>query len=354
MSKCVVMIGTDLRAPGGMTAVVQAYRQAGLFERWPVWYLGTFHHNRTGNKLKVALLCLLRFLGLLLTRRVRGLHAHVAARGSFWRKSIFLLLARWASVPTILHLHDGSFPAWYAEKLGPGRRWLVRWMLRSVDRVVVLSEGWAGRIAQIEPAARLAVVHNPVLLPRGSPQPEAGEVLFLARLWPEKGIYDLLDAAAQLVAKGVHLRLVCAGDGDKAAVSRRAQELGLSAHLSLPGWIESERKAELLSRAAVFVLPSYFEGVPIGVLEAMAWGVPVLASDVGGIAEAMGAEAGICFSAGDVPALAQGMERLLADAALRARMGAAGRERVERCFAAEHVVDQVDKLYRELGFSGAR
>lgn len=344
----IVMLGTDLRSPGGITAVVQAYVDGGLMQQWPLRYLATYHVAGVRNKLGTAAAALWRFCGWVLMGRVAAVHAHVAARGSFWRKSLFLLIGGFAGARTVFHLHDGSFPSWYAGR-SVGAQWLVRWVLRRMDRVVVLTDGWRVPIAAIEPTARLAVLRNPVVLPQQSASPLPGVVLFLGRLWPEKGIYDLLAAAATLQDRCPDLHLVCGGDGDLEQVRLQVQEQGLAGRVSLPGWVDGAEKARLFASASVFVLPSYFEGLPMAVLEAMAWGVPVIASRVGGVPEALGDDAGLMFPAGDVQALAAQLYRVLADPVLRSKMGAAGQRRVADLFQRDQVLADVGAIYAQLG-----
>ncbi|MEJ6006634.1 glycosyltransferase family 4 protein [Paucibacter sp. AS339] len=348
----IVMMGTDMRAPGGMTACVQSYQAAGLFERWDIRYLPSFYRKKTANKLWMAAQALLRFSAWLLMNRVAGLHVHAAARGSLWRKAMFVCLARWRGVPTVFHLHDGSFPAWYEQELSPKSQAAVRWVLRSADRVVVLSEGWGEALRRIEPAARIHPIQNPVMIPAAElAHAESGRILFLGRLWPEKGIYELLEAMAQLLRRWPQLELVCAGDGDLAAVQARIQTLGLQGRVRLTGWLDEQQKNQELARASLFVLPSYFEGVPIGILEAMAWSVPVVASDVGGVAEALNGEAGLLCAPGDVPSLVLAMSQVLENPELAQSLGRAGRARVLKVHDMHRVVDRLSGLYMELGLT---
>lgn len=347
-AKSIVMLGTDLRAPGGMTAVARSYVAGGLFDRWQITYVSTYFQPTTWCRLQTAARALLHFLWLVLTRRVSAVHAHVAARGSFWRKSIFLLIGSSVRIPTIFHLHDGSFPAWFHSRSRSAQA-LVRFILRRMDLVCVLTDNWQVVLRTIEPTANYVVLENPVALPQETSRRVQGEILFLARLWPEKGIYDLLTAISQLVPRYPHLKLICAGDGDSIRVMRKASELGIADHLTLPGWVEGEEKNKLLRTASVFVLPSYFEGLPIGILEAMAHGIPVVATSVGGIPEALGTSAGLLFEPGDVSSLATCLEALLSDSDRLAAMGNAGRTRAQQKFAVETVLDKLDGIYSQLG-----
>jgi glycosyltransferase involved in cell wall biosynthesis len=346
--RCLVMLGTDFTAPGGITAVVRAYRDGGLFEQWPVLFLATYKLDSTSDKLRAAAAALVQFGKLLLRREVACVHAHVAARGSFWRKSLFLVLGHIGGARTIFHLHDGSFPAWYDAR-SSWVRFIVRRVLCRMDRVIVLSTVMESWVNGIEPAATTVVIGNPVDLP---PEPAArfpGKLLFLGRLWREKGVYDLLDALALLNQAGLHFELVCAGDGDLDGVRQKARELGIGDMVTLPGWVEGEAKAALLQSTSVFVLPSYFEGLPIGVLEAMAHGIPVVATDVGGIPDAIGSQAGILVKPGDINALAAAMTTLLSNRALQTQMGAAGRRRIAAEFETSKVLEKIGAMYTGLG-----
>lgn len=350
-AKVILMLGTDLASPGGITAVVSAYLEGGLMQQWPVQYLATFRRDRLADKVLTAARALLVMVGLLARGKVAVVHTHSAARASFWRKSLFLLLGKWAGARTVLHIHSGLFPDYYEKACGRLRKPIVRWILRSMDRVVVLSSGWQVRLKAIEPAARLVVIPNPAMsaaLPRDR---RAGEILFLGRLRQDKGIDDLVDAAAMLLRDWPQAYFVCAGDGDRNRLGARLNALGIADRFSFPGWVGGEKKEKLLARAALLVLPSYVEGLPMCVLEAMSHGVPVVASRVGGIPEAIGDAAGLLVTPGDVQGLAGALAQLMCDEALSQQLGAAGMARARRLYSIEAVLDALGALYASLGVS---
>ena len=346
--RCIVMLGTDMNTPGGITAVIRSYRDGGLFARWPVRVLPTFRHATTGDKLLTAGRALLKFTGWLLRGQVAAVHAHTAARASFWRKSTFLMLGRLAGAKTILHLHDGSFPAYY-DKVSPLAQRLIRYVLSHVDQVLVLTPSWADYLQCLVPQARVDVLAN-FVVPLAQPRtPKPGHILFMGRLWRDKGIFDLIDAAGAVVQHYPHVRFVCAGDGDLPGLRALIAERGLSDYFVLPGWVDGAAKQALQAEADLFVLPSYYEGLPVGVLEAMANGIPVVATDVGGIAEAMNGEAGLLIAPGAPGQLAQALLKLLGDPALCATMAAAGRRRAAAVYSEAAVLGRLSSLYAGLG-----
>ncbi|MGQ0573033.1 MAG: glycosyltransferase [Pseudonocardia sp.] len=170
----------------------------------------------------------------------------------------------------------------------------------------------------------------------------------VARLAPVKAHEVLIEAVAKLAPSVPRLRLVCVGDGERAAeLARLAEDLGVGDRVVFAGLRRDV--AALLPGFDVACLTSRFECAPLSVIEAMAAGLPVVVSDVGAVRDMVtdGVE-GLVFPPGDVSALAAHLDRLLADAALRDRMGSAGRARAERDFRIEDTARNYERLLREL------
>jgi glycosyltransferase involved in cell wall biosynthesis len=201
---------------------------------------------------------------------------------------------------------------------------------------------------------RAVVVHMGVALPTapdGMPPRTTPVLLCPARLTPIKGHGDLLEAAARLVARGISFELWLAGEGpERAAIERRIGEQGLGERVRLLGTVPH---TELLGiyrdrRADCVVLPSLHEGLSVALVEAMAYGVPVIATGVGGVPELLENGAGVLVPPGDSDALTEALARVLGSSTLRAELARAGRRRVEAEF-------EVGAIARELvrRFDGA-
>ena len=350
--KKILMVGTSLDTMGGIASVARVYAGAGLFERYNVHYLASHCDGGAWAKLRIMASAYLRFLAMLLTGQVGLIHVHVASRASFWRKSGFFLLAYLIQIPALLHLHGGGFAVFYDE-CGPLRRAYIRFIFNHASRVLVLSGGWQAWVRSISRNPRVETLFNPVPVPQAVtawPARDASSLLFLGKLGKAKGVDDLLQACTALAQRHPALRLAMGGDGDRAAVQARAEMLGVAAHVDLLGWVQGAQKTRLLDTCRAYVLPSYFEGLPMSILEAMAAGVPVIATAIGGIPEAIddGVE-GYLLAPGDVEGLADRLDRLLSDDALAQRMGAAGRAKVERHFSTTAVMPRLEHIYAELG-----
>jgi glycosyltransferase involved in cell wall biosynthesis len=186
--------------------------------------------------------------------------------------------------------------------------------------------------------------------PRASEPDGAPTILCAARFVPRKRHEDLLRALALVAGAGHDFRAVLAGGGPLLDEMRAlAASLGLEGRVELPGPLASSEVRQRLEGAAIACLPSASEGMPGALMEAMATGVAVVATDVGGTNElVVDGESGLLVPAYDPPALARALGSLLGDRDERARIAAGGRERMERCFSLDVMVDAKERLFAEL------
>ncbi len=163
-----------------------------------------------------------------------------------------------------------------------------------------------------------------------------------------KGHTFLLKAVSPLIKNKPAIHVLFAGDGQRRIVLQdEAQELGIRNHVHFLG-VRSD-VPDILQATDIFVLPSLYEGLPNVILEAMASSLPVVASRVGGIPEAVeDGRTGFLFQVGDVPGLREFLLRLVDDPILRKKMGTAGRKRVEKRFSMEKEIQQFEKLFLNL------
>ena len=340
------MLGAAPETRSSIAAVIEAYRAHGLFKRWPVDYLPT-HGDRGPAKNAMLLVNSLRELGVLLARHRRlVVHLHTSARG-FLRDSVLMSAALAARCPLVLQLHGGGF-----EPLSASAH--ARFFLERAACVLAPCESLRTWVRGAARNAHALCVPNPVALePLPADPARPNLVLFLGRLEAAKGIFDLLEAVAALRAAVPDVRLVCAGDGERVAVARYAERLGVAEAVRFTGWVGPSGKRALLEAAAVFALPSYDESMPVSLLEAMSAGVPVIASPVGGIPEAVvDGVSGFLAAPGDTATLERLLRKLLLDRALGARIGAAARESARLRFAPERTLPRLEEIYAALGLAG--
>lgn len=343
-----VMIASASR--GGMRSVVEAYERDGFLNAQNVRVIHAYAEGRFAARQILLLRALAAFILCLLTNRVELVHCHAAMWGSFWRKGLFASIARLFKIPVVLHLHGSEMKLFWAAQ-APWVRHLIRRHLEKASRVVVLSESWKAFIETIAPGARITVVPNYVRIPPPADPAgrSAGMVLFLGLVGPRKGAFDLIRAFAAIRNDHPQARLVLGGNGQLAEAAVLAADLRIEDSVVLAGWVDGDAKAALLRTAPIYVLPSYNEGLPISILEAMAAGATVVTTRVGGIPELVtdGID-GTLLEPGDLGGLATALTTLLGDAGLRTRLADAGRRRVENHYSPNAVLPLLHRIYAEV------
>lgn len=284
----------------------------------------------------------LRALVALSTRFAAGPSCAMAfssAHASFWEKGAWLMLARTYRVPMVVMLVDGNFPRFYTSLPSP-LRGLVRWLLARYAVVVAQTASWRRYFENIAPGAHYIVLSNGVdcraFAPVDRPVRARPIVTYLGWLIPEKGVFDLIEAARLLQDRGLDftVRLIGPPHGNEERVRQAIADGRLSAVVEVPGIRRSRAEVQAAyNEADVFVLPSWAEGLPNALLEAMASGLPVVATAVGGMTDVI--EHGVSGSLvppRNAAAIAAALEPLVRDPGLRARMGRSARLRVETAF----------------------
>ena len=350
-----IMLGTSPRTRGGIASVVNTYRALGWFERWRVEYLATHCDGTTSRKLGAALRALGRFVWLLVRDGRAVLHVHSASRASFWRKCAFMSIGLAAGCPILLHLHGGAFRRFYEGECGPVRRYIVRFFLERAARVIVLSEATRAWIQVVARNARVSCIPNPAPVSGSEMRYSkncvpAPFLLFVGRIERDKGVFDLLEAFCAVRDCVPGLALVCAGEGDREGLARRAAQLGVGDALHLPGWLDADAIGYLLERAAAFVLPSRVEGQPMSLLEAMSMRTPVVATRVGAIPELVTDRVtGYLVDPDDTDMLEQALRELLLDPCASARIAREGHALIVERHGPDRVLGLLAAAYREAG-----
>ena len=252
----------------------------------------------------------------------------------------------------MVHAHAGLFLDWFDGLPRPARG-LVRRLLVA-DRVIALNEtvrdGYARRLGV--PADRMLMMSNPVEWPDDVPERRRdGPVgaAFLGYFREMKGVFDLLRATSLLPPEHrERLRLVVAGHGDPEPVRAAVREAGITDVVDVREYLPPAERDAVLAEAEILVLPSYAEGLPMSVLEAMAWGVAPVVTPVGGLASLVrDGQNGVLVPVGDPEALASALGKLLVDDEARRAMGARARDDVH-VFAAEPWAARLAELWRSL------
>jgi glycosyltransferase involved in cell wall biosynthesis len=293
-----------------------------------------------------------------LARLFTGMRVDVAHSHEFSMAVYGAAATRLARVPHIITMHGGKY---FDAK--SRRRVALRWAFRASHHVIAVSEATR---ADLEERLKLnglhiSVIHNGVPEQAGDRERIRVElglgrsdplILAVGNLYGVKG-HDVLIHALSRLPPGLDWHLAIAGRGpEEIRLRELAGRLALSQRIHLLGYRSDA--ADLMAAADIFAMPSRSEGLPLAVLEAMFARLPIVASAVGGIPDALGGAGGLLVPPGDPDALAEALTRLLADADLRESLGESAAAMAAGRFSVEAMADAYERCYRDAANASLR
>jgi len=322
----ILMIGPDRSVHGGISAVVNNLYDAGLDKMVNLTYIGTMKDGSRFRKLLVAIKAYLQFC-----RAVKHC-AHSTRK------------------PIVLHQHGGDFRNFYFHGISERKKKYVRDTLNMGNVMLVI-----GPELQTLFQGILNTQKTPVLLfPNAIPIPPLTEhrygqhlILFLGRICRDKGIRELLEAVKHLQAQYSDLHLYLGGVYEEKDLKFLVDSM--SDCVTWIGWVSGKDKAEWLKKCDIFVLPSYFEGQSVSILEAMSYSCAIAASNVGGIPQMIvNEQTGLLFESKSSASIEESLRKLLDDPTLCRSLGKAARARVSSQFSMEKYLDKLISIYNAL------
>ena len=279
------------------------------------------------------------------------LHVNMAADASFYRKKVFIDTAHFFGKKIIIHEHGGDFQGFYYERCNEKQRAKVRNTLDKAEVFLVLSDTWKQFFSELLSESKIEVFENGVEIPKKTKVDYSShKVVFLGRLCKEKGIEELLNAVPEIVKEVPDFQLILGGiwEPGNDLLQKKAEELKDT--ILTPGWITAKERTVLFEECSIFVLPTWFEGQPISLLEAMAAGMCVVASEVGGIPQIMGEDlaTGVYLKPKDEHALARKLIWILQEEELREKLGKSARERMKEKYDIVQKTEQLVAYYKEI------
>jgi len=360
--KTVLMVGKGAPDRGGIPTFLETLLHSRLAQEHDLRFLNVAHAGvPEGGRPTLGNLRRTLLDAVAVWRRARGcdvvhIHSALAPTVTVLRAALLALAGRARGCAVIVHAHGGNIQSWLTTPL---RRSLLRLAMLPAHRVVACWTAGADALRQVLPAERVTLIDNGVPVD-GYPALEGDHdpprILYVGLLTPRKGVLDLLEASRLLRERGVpHETWLLGGTPDEGPAAEAEVRAALDGSAKLLGTRAPEEMPGEFAHADVFCLPSWWEAMPLSVLEAMAAGLPVVATDVGDVARAIAdGETGYVVPVRNPEKLADALEALLVDAAQRRRMGAAGRARVVEKFSGEVTAANVSALYEELTSAAAR
>lgn len=348
---------------GGIATWARAVLDSFLADRYALHLIDTSPPMQSGaesrsrlrwNRVLPGFRILAGLLWQSIRRRPQVVHINSSYHWAFVRDGLALWIARLLGIRTVLHLRGGDFPE-FVESKRPLARRAIEATLRRADRILVLTEATRTFLATVVEPGSLRKLPNFVdvqpfgALPDRSRREGPVEILFVGWILEAKGIGELLEAA-ECVPEA---RFTIVGPADPAFLRRIEPAVrALAERVRLLAPRPREQLLSLYREADLFVLPTWREGFPNVVLEAMAAGLPVVATPVGAIPDAIRNDSeGLLVEPRNPRELARALTALVRDPERRRAMGARARTRVEAEFSLPVVLEQLCEVYDSLSRS---
>lgn len=348
IAKHVLTIGCNYQHPkGGIAQVLYNYKHY-IFQEFNC-IVNSGGTNRGSKLIKAIQAFLLMCYELLADKGIKIVHIHTASYNSFKRSAWFVLLARKFKKKIILHIHGGGFKEYYTTQ----PKW-VSSILNQCDTIITLSDSWKQYFESITNGPIIYIVKNIVPYPNLLPEKEVRcdekyHLLFLGTIAREKGIFDLIDVLhenANLFADKLILHI--GGNGQVERLNEQIKEYELGNCVNYEGFVTLQKKEDLLNMVDAFILPSYVEGLPVSILEAMSYKKPILTTPVGGIPEVVKQNVnGILFQPGDKNGISKAIERVVNNHTENKLMGERSFQMVQPFFPT-NVESRLKNIYKKL------
>lgn len=358
----VLVVATSRKTRGGITSVIKAHE---LGEQWKKYHCRWIQTHRDGaawRKILYFVTGLVEYIVLLPFYDL--VHVHFSEPPSAIRKRLFVRLAKMMGKEVVIHFHSFSPETTIESKY----KEVYRYLFSVADCSIVLSNFWRKAVDDafhdVAITRKVKVVYNPCMPIPDYNKVQSGHnnfadmdgglpkrfvILYAGTVNERKGYADLLRAFAKIAQSHQDWMLLLAGNGEIDNGKQIAKELGIEKQVLWLGWVAGADKDRAFREATVFCLPSYAEGFPMGVLDAWAYGLPVVATPVGGIPDV--AEDGknmLLFNPGDVEGLAQCLERMMDDSALRESISSESVKLANGLFDVRTCNQAIEHIYDEL------
>lgn len=344
----VLFVGPHYSLRGGMASVLEVYsKNIKDFN-----FLPTYYKKNPLLRELFFIKAIMKLIFIMLTKRqIKIVHIHVACRGSFIRKSIVVLISKLFGKKTILHIHGGEFKV-YLKESGILKPYIL-YILNAADELAVLSEEWKTYFDSITKKEKSIVVNNPVMVPqfvKSNSLEIPVQLLYMNHITVKKGIFDIIEAFKKNKAMltGV-FKLVIAGAGNELdKMQALIEENNLHDLIEYKGWVSGKQKDDLISNCNIFILTSYYEGLPMSILESMALGKAIISTNVGGIPTIVRpGENGWLLKPGDTDALAKILVDIKTDPSVIEKYGNKSLEIVQDYYPAK-VIEKLNGIYASL------
>jgi glycosyltransferase involved in cell wall biosynthesis len=351
----VLLVGKGYPDRGGIPSFLHTLQSGELGRRHEITFLNVAHFGTpeggemTAGNIGRTLRDAVSVFRMAEGQDIVHIHSALAPAVTLLRAGLLALAGRLRGARVVMHAHGGNIETWLTTRR---TRTLMRLAMLPASHVVAVWSAGERTLRRALGPGRVSLIDNGVDTDRFVPTEvdhQPPRILYVGLLTPRKGVLDLLEASRRLHEEGIDHELLLLGgvpdEGPGAAEPVLAAAEGVARIL---GTRPPEEMPAAYAEADVFCLPSWWEAMPLSVLEAMAAGLPVVASDVGDVSRLVTPDCGAVVGARDPRRLAHALRDLLVDPGLRRQQGLASRKRAVEAFSSTATARAIDQLFHDV------
>lgn len=342
----VLVVATSHKTRGGIASVIKAHETG---EQWKKYHCKWIQTHRDGSpirKLWHLITALIEYLILLPFYDI--VHIHVGLRASVKRKLIFARIAKIYKKKIIVHFHPSTEKHLFDQKLSIP----IKKLFDYANLLIVLSPQWTRWINQAFPDRhyKMKVLYNPCPIVNRDFSKKKNVILYAGTLNERKGYNRLLQSFALIANKYSAWKIVFAGNGEIEQGKKLQKKLGIEDNqIEFLGWVSGKEKEKTFQEASIYCLPSWGEGFPMGVLDAWAYGIPVITTPVGGIIDIIkNGVNGLIYDVYDIDELSRCLSELMDSKDLRKKIVEEADKLVKNEFSIPNICKQLDSIYTSI------
>ena len=343
ISQSIVFVGSNIKAEGGIAELLRSY--SALFE--------DFQYVRCTCKGNIIIRFLFYIFSLfkltiyLFKPSIKIVHIHSSSFILLNKTAIYILLARIFKKKIILHLHGGAL-----DIICSHHHSFLVWLFKRVDIIVCVSKYIEQIVKKHNLSNSTIVIYNIIPTPKLQTRKKKGDrisLVFLGKICDTKGIFDVIDVIKSNISYFKNrISLTIGGWGEIERLNNIIKENKLEDIIYYKGWIEGEKKSDLLNISDIYIQPTYFESLGISILEAMSYGLPVISSNIGGVPEIVhNGLNGFLIKPKDKNSLFKKMTELIESPSLREKMGDES-SKIASSFFPGSIEKKLVRLYKNL------
>ena len=344
-NKKVIVLGSSPNAMGGITNVILSHTHGKQWKDYHCKWLPTYNGGNVCYKIVCSIISFVKYVAILPGYNV--VHIHTSEPTSLIRKTPFFILAKIARKKIIVHFHSFSIETTINSRF----KFLYKYIFSNADKVIVLSQYWKNALCQnLYNGENICIVFNPCRkVERGIESEKEKWIIYAGILNSRKGYQDLINAFSLIASQHKDWSLIFAGNGEIKKGEELCDKNNITNQVKFLGWITGKEKDCYFRRSSIFCLPSYAEGFPMSVLDAWAYGLPVITTPVGGIPDiAIDGKNCLLFEPGNIKKLANCLEELILNIELRKKIASESYNLAMSILSEDEINAQIGSIYYDI------